>query len=510
MDTIDFNNKKPYRKKKYHKQKPRSFPLPCTDKMTFQECELTILRHAVDEIEDSSKRIVANSDDVKRMIEIVETFLQEEKCICYGGTAINNILPTKAQFYNRDIEIPDYDFYSKTPIDHAKKLADIYYRQGYVDVEAKAGVHYGTYKVFVNFIPMADITFLHPDLFDNLTKESVNINEILYAPANFLRMGMYLELSRPDGDVSRWEKVLKRLTLLNRYYPIEANKCHQVDFQRKLSLSDENTSSNLYYIVRDSFIDQGAVFFGGYAGTLYSRYMPSSQKRVIRSIPDFDVLCENAELTSSLVSKKLRESNNNVEVKKHEAIGEVIPEHYEIIVNGETLAFVYEPIACHNFNEIVVDNSKIRIATIDTILSFYLAFLYSNHAFEDRKYKDRLMCMSKCLFEVEEKNRLSQKGLLKRFSLKCYGVQPTIESIRAQKTEMFRKLRKKKGDKWDAWFLKYNPKTDSKPDETETETEITNKPKQLKAKKRKTFKKKNPKSLKSTIRKKNKVSEYLF
>jgi hypothetical protein len=510
MDTIDFDNKRPYRKikKQKPKQKPKSFPVPCTDEMTFQECELTILRQAVDEIEDSSKRVVANSEDVKRMIEIVEKFLQDEKCICYGGTAINNILPTKAQFYNRDIEIPDYDFYSKTPIEHAKKLADIYYSQGYLEVEAKAGIHYGTYKVFVNFIPMADITYLHSDLFENLTKEAVNINEILYAPANFLRMGMYLELSRPDGDVSRWEKVLKRMTLLNSYYPIEASKCHQVDFQRKLSLTDDNTSSNLYYIVRDSLIDQGAVFFGGYAGTLYSRYMPSSQKRVIRSIPDFDVLCENAELSSSIVSKKLRDNNrNNVEVKEHKAIGEVIPKHYEIIVNDETIAFVYEPIACHNYNEIVVDNSKIRIATIDTILSFYLAFLYSNHAFEDRKYKDRLMCMSKFLFEVEEKNRLSQKGLLKRFSLNCYGVQPTIESIRAQKTEMFRKLRKNRGDKWDAWFLKYNPKTDSNLHETEKENE----PKQLKVKKRKTFKKKNPKSLKSTIKKRiKKVSEYLF
>ena len=30
---------------------------------------------------------------------------------------------------------------------------------------------------------------------------------------------MFLELSRPMDDVSRWEKVLKRLTLLNLYNP---------------------------------------------------------------------------------------------------------------------------------------------------------------------------------------------------------------------------------------------------------------------------------------------------
>ena len=28
-----------------------------------------------------------------KMIKIVEEFLKETKCVCYGGTAINNILP---------------------------------------------------------------------------------------------------------------------------------------------------------------------------------------------------------------------------------------------------------------------------------------------------------------------------------------------------------------------------------------------------------------------------------
>ena len=92
------------------------------------------------------------------MIVMVEEFLRETKCICYGGTAINNILPEEAQFYDRDVEIPDYDFFSETPLAHAKELADRFHAKGYSDVEAKAGVHFGTYKVFVNFISMADIT----------------------------------------------------------------------------------------------------------------------------------------------------------------------------------------------------------------------------------------------------------------------------------------------------------------------------------------------------------------
>ena len=40
----------------------------------------------------------------------------------------------------------------------AKDLADIYVKQGFTEVEAKSGMHHGTYKVYVNYLPVADIT----------------------------------------------------------------------------------------------------------------------------------------------------------------------------------------------------------------------------------------------------------------------------------------------------------------------------------------------------------------
>ena len=41
--------------------------------------------------------------------------------------------------------------------------------------------------------------------------------------------------------------------------------------------------------------------------------------------------------------------------------------------------------------------------------------------------------MAKLLFDVEANNRLSQKGILKRFSIECFGHQPTLEEIRTIK-----------------------------------------------------------------------------
>lgn len=439
------------------RQKYNSFL--CTNKMTFQECELAILRNAVDESEKIKGEQIAKSAEITEIIDILEDYLVKKRFICYGGTAINNILPNYAQFYNRNVELPDYDFFSTNAMRDAKHLADIYYKAGYADVEAKAGVHFGTYKVYVNFIPIADITQMHPRLYAELEKECITIKGIRYAPPNYLRMSMFLELSRPQGDTSRWEKVLKRMNLLNKHYPLNKPHCEKIDFQRKLD--DEKTPTDqekYYYYARDSFIEQGLVFFGGYAAALYSHYMPHEQQKQLEKIPDFDVLSETPKESAEKVKKSFLENGvKDVKIIRHESLGEVIPEHYELRVGNDTLAFIYQPIACHSYNTIHEDGKEVKVATIDTMLSFYLAFMYA-----DREYflKDRILCLAMYLFEVEQKNRLEQKGLLRRFTLTCYGKQPTLEEIRAEKARMYAELGGIKGQntrQFDLWFLKYSP-----------------------------------------------------
>ena len=428
----------------------------CNNKMTFQECELTILRHAVDESELVKGKNIVDNDDIKKILKIVETFIYKKKVVCYGGTAINNILPKEAQFYNREIEIPDYDFFSKHALHDAKELADIYYKAGYTDVEAKSGVHKGTYKVFVNFIPIADITYLVPELFDAIFKDAITIAGVHYAPPNYLRMSMFLELSRPAGDVSRWEKVLKRINLLNKYYPLSVIKdCYKVDFQRKIeSVNIKTDHERMYYVTRDTLINQGVVFFGAYATTLYSKYMPKDEKHLLKKEPDFDVLHEDPDRCAMIVKEALeRENFKHVKMIKHDEIGEIIPESVEICVGPETIAFIFKPIACHSYNKLHIEGKEILVATIDTILSFYLSFLYTDIHFFD---KDRLMCMAKFLFDVEQRNRLAQKGLLKRFTTTCAGKQPTMEEMRAEKAEKYKEL-DRNSEEYEEWFLKYIP-----------------------------------------------------
>ena len=433
--------------------------------LNFSDCELAILRQAVDTAEEIQGKQVANSPEVKQIIGIVENFIRSKKLIIYGGESINRLLPRHEQFYNRDIEIPDLDFYSFNALNDAKELVDTYVRAGFIEVEAKSGQHHGTYKVFVNFIPVADITYIPKDLFNAIKKDAVSIAGILCSPPNLLRMSMYLELSRPQGDVSRWEKVLKRLVLLNKHYPLKSDQCTHMDFQR--SMNNPNFSEKIYENIRNTLVDQGVVFFGGYTVSLYSQYMPNNLRKKLDKIPDFDVLTEDPLTTSQIVKERLLDIGvKHVKIIKRPPVGEIIAPHYEIKVGSDTVVLIYEPMACHSYNIIKVDGYDIKIATIDTMLSFYLAFLYADRPYYD---KDRMLCMSKYLFQVQEKNRLAQKGLLKRFSLNCMGHQLTIEEMRAEKAEKFIELKDKKNtEEYEEWFLRYRPMDNVKTDNNKT------------------------------------------
>jgi len=111
--------------------------------------------------------------------------------------------------------------------------------------------------------------------------------------------------------------------------------------------------------------------------------------------------------------------------------------------------------------------------------------------------------MAEYLFKVQEKNRLSQRAILKRFSMDCIGKQPNIFDIRIEKSNKFKELRFKRGTKeYDRWFLKYNP--DDKEIYKEVKKRKTEKNRNTgKSKTRKTFKTLKTKNLFDII--KNKI-----
>ena len=69
--------------------------------------------------------------------------------------------------------------------------------------------------------------------------------------------------------------------------------------------------------------DQGVVFFGGYASSLLSKYMPAKFRKMMEKQPDFDVLSLRPEETATIVKERLKYNEiRGVKVMKHDGLGE--------------------------------------------------------------------------------------------------------------------------------------------------------------------------------------------
>ena len=60
-----------------------------------------------------------------------------------------------------------------------------------------------------------------------------------------------------------------------------------------LNLSTSKVEEDIHIIIRDSLVSLGAIFIGGYACSLYSKYMPEKEKRKIEKTADFDVIIDD-------------------------------------------------------------------------------------------------------------------------------------------------------------------------------------------------------------------------
>ena len=400
--------------------------------------ELNIIKLVANIAEE--KYAIKMTSKTLNIIKTVEEFIRKNNLICYGGMAINNILPKRDQFYSNK-DFPDYDFFSNDALKHAKELTDIYYKAGYGNVEAKSGFHPGTYKVYVNFFNIADITQLNQLYYENLKKKAITVNKIMYCPPDFLRMSLYLELSRPKGDVSRWEKIFPRLRLLNKNYPMKSKKCSN----KKETMTRENI--NNYNKIKNYLIKEKVIFFGGFADKLYTKY---SKKKSVYNQYILDVLSPNAKLCSD----NLKKNNSNINILKKEGIGELIPQHYVIKINDKIYVNIYQSQACYTYNKIKVGKNIVNIATIFTILSFYLIFIFTNNEMYDI---NRTLCTAHMLQNIYLKNKLKNSGLLKVFTIQCLGEQETFEDILQEKKDKFKELKKDSKD-YEKWFLKYTPK----------------------------------------------------
>jgi hypothetical protein len=383
----------------------------------------------------------AGDPQIKAMIKIVRDFIETHRVMCYGGTAINNLLPAEYQFYDYSVQIPDYDFFSETPQLHAAKLADRLANAGFASVEVKAGVHLGTFKVFANYIGVADISHMNSDLFKKLWDESIVKDKIHYVSPNYLRMAMYLELSRPKGDVSRWKKVYDRLQRLNSTYPLVCPKESE-------TVSNQYLDDTVRREIKEYLKKEGIVLLGFNASMLQE---PKKKKWMLPL--DLLVTPEKKNEVSEHILTIFRK-HEIVKARDFEPYEELLPARTDILdsVTKHVLVRLYETVACHSYYK---TSSGLRIASIPTLLQFFLSVLYAPKEFMDSQPEQRFLCTAEHLVNSVNGTSKKYKTL---FPLECLGTQPTPTTMRAERSELFKKLSQNRNSReFLELFFQYTP-----------------------------------------------------
>ena len=84
--------------------------------------------------------------------------------------------------------------------------------------------------------------------------------------------------------------------------------CSTIDFSKKIKM-DTDDNEKIHLLLRDCFIDNDAVFFGGYSTHLYSKYMSEQKQNNVKKIPDFDILSEDPDKCALIVKERLQLEN---------------------------------------------------------------------------------------------------------------------------------------------------------------------------------------------------------
>jgi|LauGreDrversion4_2_1035121.scaffolds.fasta_scaffold158790_1 hypothetical protein len=406
-----------------------------TDRLVQERLEL-----AIEKAQENIDTEASENPELRFALEIVERFLKKKKRVCYGGTAINAQLPKEMKFYSDTKDLPDYDFFTPNLYGDIKELMEDLQRSGFEDVQERVGVHEGTKKILVNYVPIADISEMDDVIYETILKRAVNINGINYTDPDILRMMMYLEMSHPKGMVSRWDKVFERLSLINTAFPIK--KCE----------IETRAPKSIPFIIRDKInqfcVQNKRILAGARLENLYLKSL--TEKKVYwETRKGGAVVFFSPNIKDDALAIKKMLGIKGIDIEYFKAKGDLVPPRLVVSLNKESIALIIQETACHGYNTLTTkDGQEVFIASLENLITLYLSLSIFT---EDEKniFGFSLLCAVGQFIRVN--NVIQRTKTIRQFSpfpLKCRGYQkgfPTLlreKASRVAKAKAVDKLKK--------------------------------------------------------------------
>jgi hypothetical protein len=379
------------------------------------------LNEIVDQAQVRLDLETANNPALRKAIHIVENFLKKTGRVCYGGQAINAQLPQKDQFYNPETSLPDYDFFSPEAADDTESLIAEFKASGYTEISKRIGIHEGTTKIYVNFTAIADITSVIPDFYNNIHKKSTVVHGIRYADPVFLRMMMYLELSRPRGQVDRWKKVYERLILLDQAHPLQGCKymAHPIVESKAAQVARPD-------LVR-YMIAKKRAFLGADIQILYkpsaTRSAPARTRFLLQGSAPVVFLSPDADMDGSILSELTR--TKKVPITGYQNI---LPAMIALYSGEDLVCLIVQEEACHAIISLPLTKQRhLRLASLETVLTFMIGLYYRDEPL--LMADSSVQCWLKQYIDLSDRYKIKPTKLIPAFPLECTGYQTSFASL---------------------------------------------------------------------------------
>jgi hypothetical protein len=373
-------------------------------------------------------------------LHIVESFIRRKQRICYGGMAINAHLPTHLKFYNFNKVLPDYDFFTPEPEKDTKELVGLFRKAGYTEIADRIGIHAGTTKLFINYIGVADISGIPEWMYSILKKRAIEEKGILYTDADFLRMNMYLELSRPRGEVERWDKVYKRLVLLNL-----AKNPHKQSCSYKRKRLAYKVPKPIHTMLLEYIVNNGLIFAGSELKRIYSNPKSNKVGYILNSQSPVLAYSESPEHHIHMVRQILFDQTGikNIKLLKWPSFLEEFPAMWGIQIDGSIAFICIEEKFCNSYNIVKLpNNTSLRIVSLDSAITLFYMLTFIKGL--EGIVPGSIHCFADSLVEISMRTRDKGKsGVYPLFIKDCHGHQHSKASLLREKSRRIYSLKQK-------------------------------------------------------------------
>lgn len=382
--------------------------------------KLDILKQIIDKQQEKDELSKYKMHSI--MYDLVIETVKDKHLILYGGFALNILLPKKHRIYKQKT-LPDIDCFSENAKEDAISIANLLHERGYKFIEVKSAIHAGTYKVFAEFMPIADITQVTKSMFEYLTNNSVidKNTGLSICPPEFLMWSLYKELARPEGSGFRWEKIFSRYIIFHKH--------HKFIDKSKLKCFPEDSPTVDKFA--DFIKEQKWPLIGQKAVSLYLNI----DCKPLEKMYAFDIIVENIDEAFTQIQKNFHMDNLDtltLQTYTTKSLKELTNKIGFVKHNNTRLCKLYETDSCYSFQK----KQNFIIGSVDTVLHFLYANYMISKQFDtspshaSQKDDSTPVAIQKLIIALE-KYALTL-DIKERFKISCYGYEKTATNVKKE------------------------------------------------------------------------------